>query len=109
MGLVTVSTPLPAHLQAASCGLPQAADDGWTVATPDTVGLDSDRLCSLVPRFMNWKEGIVTLATVRRGGNHSVLRQAVAATDTLHVSIACSLRNRCVEAVLRWRQMLNVL
>ena len=53
--------------------------------------------------------GIVTLATVRRGGNRSVLRQAVAATDTLHVSIACSLRNRCVEAVVRWRQMLNVL
>src|SRR5579859_1837892 len=27
---------------------------------------------------------IVTLTTVRRGGNRSALRQAVAATDTLH-------------------------
>ena len=41
--------------------------------------------------------------------NHSVLRQAVAATDTLHASNARSLKIRCVEDVVRWRQTLNVL
>ena len=60
-------------------------------------------------RNANDLNGIVTLTTVRRGGNRSALRQAVAATDTLHVSIACSLKSRCVEAVVRWRQILNVL
>ena len=47
----------------------------------------------------------VTLTTKER----RVLRQAMAATATLHASNACSLTIRCVEAVVRWRQKLNVL
>jgi hypothetical protein len=49
--------------------------------------------------------GIVTLTTVRCGGNHSVLRQAVAATDTLHVSIACSLRGSVRFCARRYRDL----
>ena len=45
--------------------------------------------------------GLVTLTTKRRKRERSVLRQAMTATATLQASNACSLKNRCVEAVVR--------
>jgi hypothetical protein len=54
-------------------------------------------------------DDLVTLTTRRRRSERSVLREAMAATATLQASNACSFKNRCVEAVVRWRQMSNVL
>jgi hypothetical protein len=34
-----------------ACGTPVPLDDGWTIATPESVGLDSARLCAIAARM----------------------------------------------------------
>jgi hypothetical protein len=66
-------------------------------------------LC-IIPRPSSTSEnGVATLISLRWRWGHSVLLQAKAATDILHATNACSLKIRSVEAVVRWRRMLNVL
>jgi hypothetical protein len=33
------------------CGMPAEVDDGWTIAAPESVGLDGARLCTIEPRL----------------------------------------------------------
>ena len=33
-----------------ACGTPTALNDGWTIASPESVGLDSERLCMIAAR-----------------------------------------------------------
>ena len=49
------------------------------------------------------------MIAVRRRREHRALGQALAAADILQASNAYSLRIRCVDAEVRWRQILNVL
>jgi hypothetical protein len=41
--------PIATHAQ--DCTSPASGDDGWKIAAPDTVGLDPEQLCAVVPRF----------------------------------------------------------
>src|SRR5271166_3929017 len=53
---------------APACDPPAPRDDGWKVAAPATVGLDTATLCALVPRFDAWKEADVHVVLVVRHG-----------------------------------------
>jgi len=33
-----------------ACGTPTPLDDGWTIASPDSTGLDGARLCAIAPQ-----------------------------------------------------------
>lgn len=62
---VAVIALLPVSGRAA-CAPPPAGADGWAVAAPQSVGLDADRLCALVPWLNGWKEGDVHAVLVAR-------------------------------------------
>lgn len=49
----------------ATCA-PPPASDGWAVAAPESVGIDADRLCALVPWVEGWKEGDIHAVLVAR-------------------------------------------
>ena len=50
----------------AACEAPPAGPDGFPVAEPDSVGLDADRLCALVPLIEGWKDSDVHAVLVVR-------------------------------------------
>jgi CubicO group peptidase (beta-lactamase class C family) len=50
----------------AVCAPPPAGAEGWVVAAPESVGLDADRLCALVPWVKGWKEGDIHAVLVVR-------------------------------------------
>lgn len=52
----------------AACTPPPAGADGWAVATPQSVGLDADRLCALVPWVEGWKDSDIHAVLVARHG-----------------------------------------
>ena len=54
--------------RAADCPTPAAREDGWTVAAPETVGLDGAILCSMVDRLRDWKDANVHAVVVSRKG-----------------------------------------
>jgi CubicO group peptidase (beta-lactamase class C family) len=50
------------------CGRAEAIGDGWTVAAPETVGLDGAKLCGLETFLKQWpKANIHAVVVVRRG------------------------------------------
>lgn len=59
--------PTPALAQS-GCGIPNAGNDHWPVASPASVGLSSATLCPMVPWLANWKEGNVHAVVVARHG-----------------------------------------
>ena len=61
-------TPVLAAAQAPACDPPASRDDGWKVAAPETVGLESATLCALVPRFNAWTQADVHAVLVVRHG-----------------------------------------
>ena len=50
------------------CGAPPAAEDGWAVASPESVGLDPATLCGIGPRFLLWKAADIHSVLVIRHG-----------------------------------------
>ena len=72
LGLVAVlafvtSTPL-AHAQPASgCDTPDAMNDGWATASPESVGLDGARLCAMGAR-LKFDEADVHAVVIARHG-----------------------------------------
>jgi hypothetical protein len=50
----------------AACAPPLAGAHRWAVAAPESVGLDADRLCALVPWAEGWKEGDIHAVLVAR-------------------------------------------
>jgi len=53
---------------ATPCGAPKSLDDGWAIASPDSVGLDADRLCKLDDFLAQWpNRNIHAVIVVRRG------------------------------------------
>ena len=61
-GTPATSTPTQA------CDPPASRDDGWKVAAPASVGLDSAKLCALVPRFEAWTDADIHVVLVARHG-----------------------------------------
>jgi hypothetical protein len=50
------------------CGVPGAGHDGWSVAAPENVGVDSGTLCSAVKWLEDLKQGNVHAVLVARHG-----------------------------------------
>ena len=50
-----------------ACGIPNALDDGWTIATPESVGLDGTRLCAIAARLKEMEANVHSVVIVRRG------------------------------------------
>jgi CubicO group peptidase (beta-lactamase class C family) len=59
---------LAAHAADAACPPPAAGVDGWPLATPESVGVDGDKLCALVAKFAEWKEANIHGVVVVRHG-----------------------------------------
>ena len=49
------------------CGTPTALDDGWSIATPESVGLDSARLCAIAARMKETEANIHAVVIIRHG------------------------------------------
>jgi CubicO group peptidase (beta-lactamase class C family) len=50
-----------------ACGKPTALDDGWTIATPESVGLDSAPLCAIAARMKETGANVHAVVIVRHG------------------------------------------
>jgi CubicO group peptidase (beta-lactamase class C family) len=50
-----------------ACGAPTALDDGWTIATPESVGLDRARLCTIAARMKETEANVHAVVIVRHG------------------------------------------
>jgi CubicO group peptidase (beta-lactamase class C family) len=50
-----------------ACGTPTALNDGWTIASPESVGLDSERLCMIAARMKETDANIHAVVIVRHG------------------------------------------
>ena len=50
-----------------ACGSPASLDDGWPIATPESVGLDGARLCGIAARLEATNANIHAVVVVRRG------------------------------------------
>lgn len=49
------------------CGSPAAVDDGWQLATPESVGLDGERLCGIAARVAATNANIHAVVIAMRG------------------------------------------
>ena len=49
------------------CGVPAALDDGWSIATPESVGMDGAWLCSITARLKLINSEIHSVVVIRRG------------------------------------------
>jgi CubicO group peptidase (beta-lactamase class C family) len=50
-----------------ACGTPSALGDGWTIASPDSVGLDGARLCAIAARLKELHANVHSVVIVRHG------------------------------------------
>ena len=50
-----------------ACGTPATLNDGWTIATPESVGLDSARLCAIAARLKETEANVHAVVIVRHG------------------------------------------
>ena len=50
-----------------ACGSPTALDDGWTTASPESVGLDGARLCTIAARLKETEANVHAVVIVRHG------------------------------------------
>lgn len=49
------------------CGAPASLDDGWTIATPDSVGMDGARLCGIAARLALRSSEVHSVVVARHG------------------------------------------
>jgi CubicO group peptidase (beta-lactamase class C family) len=52
---------------APACGTPVTLDDAWTIATPESVDLDSARLCAIAARLKETEANVHAVVIVRHG------------------------------------------
>ena len=50
-----------------ACGSPSSLDDGWTIASPDSVGMDGTRLCGVAARLQLRSSEIHSMLVARNG------------------------------------------
>lgn len=68
LALVLLLSELPpAVAEAATCGIPTPLADGWTIGTPDSVGLDGARLCGIAARLTAANANVHSVVIVRHG------------------------------------------
>ncbi|MGY3547754.1 CubicO group peptidase (beta-lactamase class C family) [Bradyrhizobium sp. USDA 4472] len=49
------------------CGAPAAIEDGWEIASPDNVGMDAAKLCSIAARLAQRATAVHSVVVIRRG------------------------------------------
>jgi CubicO group peptidase (beta-lactamase class C family) len=65
--LVLAATAAARGQTGAACGMPTALDDGWTIATPESVGLDGARLCGIRTRMKETEADVHAVVVIRHG------------------------------------------
>jgi CubicO group peptidase (beta-lactamase class C family) len=65
--LVLAATAAARGQTGTPCGIPTALDDGWTIATPESVGLDGARLCGIRARLREMEADVHAVVIVRHG------------------------------------------
>ena len=50
-----------------TCGEPTTLDDGWAIASPESVGLDGARLCTIAARLKETQANVHAVVIVRHG------------------------------------------
>jgi CubicO group peptidase (beta-lactamase class C family) len=70
-----------------NCGVPIANGDGWLLARPESVGLDSAQLCKLDKFIAQWKDANIHAVVVARGGKLVMERYYTGADERLGVPI----------------------
>lgn len=59
------STPPGQRNQA--CGAPSSIDDGWEIASPDSVGMDGAQLCTIAARLEQQATAVHSVVVIRHG------------------------------------------
>jgi len=72
LALIVYGTPartgeMPVGQRNLACGSPSSLDDGWVVASPDSVGMDGARLCGIVTRLALRSTEIHSVVVARHG------------------------------------------
>src|SRR5215467_10039178 len=62
-----------------ACGVPMMLDDGWTITSPDSVGLDSARLCGIADHLRKANADVHAVVVARHG--KLVFEQYFSGTD----------------------------
>jgi CubicO group peptidase (beta-lactamase class C family) len=70
-----------------NCGVPIANGDGWLLARPESVGLDSAQLCKLDKFIAQWKEANIHAVVVARFGKLVMERYYTGPDERLGTSI----------------------
>jgi CubicO group peptidase (beta-lactamase class C family) len=68
IAVCALAMSVPAASAAQTCASPPDLRDGWTVAAPETQGLESVRLCAIGPRFERWTQANAHAVLVVRNG-----------------------------------------
>ena len=50
-----------------ACGVPAALGDGWTIDSPESVGLDGARLCAIAARLKETEANVHAVVIARHG------------------------------------------
>src|SRR5215469_16384369 len=66
-GMVMASDVLAQGETRPACGVPMTRDDGWTIASPDSVGLDGARLCGVADHLRATEADVHAVVVARRG------------------------------------------
>lgn len=72
LALTVSATPVQADSiapgqQKSSCGSPSSTDDGWTIASPDSVGMDGAQLCGIATRLAQRATSVHSVVVARHG------------------------------------------
>ena len=66
-----------------NCGTPVSNGDGWTLARPESVGMDSGQLCTLDKFIAQWKDANIHAVVVARAGKLVMERYYTGADERL--------------------------
>ncbi len=69
------------------CGAPVSNDDGWSIAQPQNVGMDTAQLCKLDDFLGQWKDGNIHSVVVARGGQLIMERYYTGTDERLGVPL----------------------
>lgn len=67
LAAVLATNPIQARAQQPDCRAPAQLNDGWTIATPEDVGLDGARLCAISERLKVTNANVHGVVIVRGG------------------------------------------
>lgn len=57
----------PPGQQGQACGAPSSIDDGWEIASPDSVGMDGAQLCTIAARLEQQTTAVHSVVVIRHG------------------------------------------